>query len=144
MIFNAFQKSILNAVSSVYPKNMASSKDTIANSVSYREWKESKNNARPPILAMGTTAGTGGVRMFDHILYPQSFINKNTPKSKKSKNEVHRDVAVQTEPQHDIIRYTSKAKPPPFMLWRLNTRGYDSDSDSDEEPYFQVSQLKSD
>lgn len=144
MIFNAFQKSILNAASSVNPKNMASSKDTIAQSLSYREWKESKNNTRPPILAIGTTAGTGGVRMFDHILYPQSFINKNTPITEKSKKKLHRNVAVQTEPQHDIIRYTSKTKPPPFMLWRLNTRGYDSDSDSDEDPYFQVSQIKSD
>jgi hypothetical protein len=109
-------------------------------SVSYREWKEQNKPKKPPILAIGTTAGTGGVRIYDHILYPQKVnkVKKSSPKPKP----LHRDVGVQTEPQHDIIMYTSRSKAPPFMSWRLS--GGVSDTDSDDEPYFQVTHPNSD
>jgi hypothetical protein len=113
---------------------MSTSVKSTVKSVSYREWKEQNKPKKPPILAIATTAGTGGVRIYDHILYPQKVkkVKASPPKSKP----LHRDVGVQTEPQHDIIMYTSRSKPPPFMAWRLNAGG--SDTDSDEEPYFQV------
>lgn len=134
---NAFHKSNSNAATLPSPRNMSTSVKSTAKSVSYREWKEQNKPKKPTILAIATTAGTGGVRIYDHILYPQK-VNKvkvSPPKAKKQEESLHRDVGVQTEPQHDIIMYTSRSKPP-FMSWRLSADG--NDTDSDQEPYFQV------
>lgn len=137
MILNAFYKSNSNAATLPAARNMSTSVKSSVKSVSYREWKEQNKPKKPPVLAIATTAGTGGVRIFDHILYPQKVTKvKAPPKAKKEQKPLHRDVGVQTEPQHDIIMYTSRSKPPPFMSWRLSGGG--SDTDSDEEPYFQV------
>ena len=71
-------------------------------SVSYREWKEQNKPKKPPVLAIATTAGTGGVRIFDHILYPKKVtkVKAPPPKAKIEQKPLYRDVGVQTEPQH--------------------------------------------
>ena len=138
MILNALHKSNSNAATLPTPVTMSTSVKSTMKSVSYREWKEQNKPKKPPVLAIATTAGTGGVRIFDHILYPKKVtkVKAPPPKAKIEQKPLYRDVGVQTEPQHDIIMYTSRSKPPPFMSWRLSAGG--SDTDSDEEPYFQV------
>ena len=133
MILNALHKSNSNAATLPTPVTMSTSVKSTVKPVSYREWKEQNKSKNPPILAIATTAGTGGVRIYDHILYPKKVTKVKAPPKAKP---LHRDVGVQTEPQHDIIMYTSRSKPPPFMSWRLSAGG--SDTDSDEEPYFQI------
>lgn len=132
---NAFHKSNSNAATLPTPVTMSTSVKSSVKSVSYREWKEQNKPKKPTVLAIATTAGTGGVRIYDHILYPKKKVTKVKAPPPKAK-PLHRDVGVQTEPQHDIIMYTSRSKPSPFMAWRLSAGG--SDTDSDEEPYFQV------
>tara|TARA_B110000858_G_scaffold198490_1_gene265630 strand:+ start:876 stop:1295 length:420 start_codon:yes stop_codon:yes gene_type:complete len=139
MVLNAFNKNNSNAATLPTPRNMSASVKSDVKSVSYSDWKEQNKSKKLPVLAIATTAGTGGVRIYDHILYPQE-VNKVKTYPPKTK-PLHRDVGVQTKPQHDIIMYTSRSKPP-FMSWRFGASG--NDCDSDEEPYFQVTQSNSD
>ena len=99
--------------------------------ISYTEWKETTHSSQR-VMAIATTAGAGGARIYDHILYPKKRETKE-PFQEHTK-PIHRDVAVQTELQHDIILYSCKKKPA-FMPWRMSVG---DNSDSDDDTYYRV------
>lgn len=91
--------------------------------ITYKEWKE-KNNKPKKVMAIATTAGAGGVRLYDEFLDP--------PKKQK-KQKSHHDVVEKNEPQHDnLVLFTNKVMC--LLPWRTNSS---SDSE-DEEQYFKV------
>ena len=136
MILNALHKSNSNAATLPTPVTMSTYVKSTMKSVSYREWKEQNKPKKPPVLAIATTAGTGGVRIFDHILYPKKVtkVKAPPPKAKIEQKPLYRDVGVQTEPQ--MILLCIQVDQNHRLLCRASSAR--KDNDSDEEPYFQV------
>jgi len=120
---------------------MSSASQTHGKSITYKQWKKQNSENKSRVTAIATTAGIGGVRIYDHILYPKRGKKAKAGfKPAPAPETLHHDVAVQTEPHHNIILYTSK--PAPLLPWRSSGNsgsGSSSDSESDTEPYFLIS-----
>lgn len=125
---------------------MSSASQPVSIPITYKQWKNQNSEIKSRVTAIATTAGIGGVRIYDHILYPNrgkktKIEPKPAPAPESPHPEtLHHDVAVQTEPHHNIILYTSKPKP--FLSWRMSANsGSSSDSNTDTEPYFLIRKI---
>lgn len=92
--------------------------------LSYKQWKKKTNSSssrdnksRQLPIVMATTAGVGGIRLFDIIMNEQAqrrnAVIEATEKQKQKRVEAH-NVAVQTEPEYDKMNENEHL----LMKWR--------------------------
>lgn len=98
-----------------YNSSFESAKKSIQNDSSSENNKKNKKTSHPKFMVMATTAGVGGIRMYDHLLYSKANVDITAKKNK----------AVVDKQQ----RYSYQSFGDGILPWR---------NGSDESQYFRV------